>query len=44
MGEHQRINLAQGRDRFRAVVCIIMNFRFPENAGNVLDSRGTVSF
>jgi len=21
-----------------------MNFRFPENAGNVLDSRGTVSF
>jgi len=31
------INLAQGRDRYWAVVCVIMNLWVPENMGNVLD-------
>jgi len=32
------IELAQDRDRWWAIVTPIMNLRFPQNAGNFLDS------
>jgi hypothetical protein len=33
-----RIELAQDRNRWRALVDVIMNLRFPENVGNFLTS------
>jgi len=39
-----RINLAQDRDKRRALVNTIMNLRVPQNAGNFLASCGTASF
>jgi hypothetical protein len=38
------IDLAQERDRRRAVVNAVMNLRFPQNAGNFWTIRGPVSF
>jgi hypothetical protein len=32
------IDMAQDRDRWRAVVSAVMNLRFPQNAGNLLTS------
>jgi len=39
-----RIALARVMDRWPALVNAVMNFRVPQNAGNFLTSRGTVSF
>jgi len=32
------VDLAQGRDRWRTLVNVVMNLRVPENAGNFLTS------
>jgi hypothetical protein len=37
-GSMDWIDLAQGRDRWRAVGSAVMNIRVPQNAGNFLTS------
>jgi len=44
MGVIDRIDVAQGRDRRRAVMKAVMNVRVPYNSRNFFTSCGTVSF
>jgi hypothetical protein len=43
-GSMDWINLAQDRDRWRALVYTVMKLRVPLNAGNFLSSSGRFSF
>ena len=38
------IDLAQDRNRLRALVNVVMNLRVPQNAGDFLTTSGHVSF
>jgi hypothetical protein len=40
----ERIDLAEDRDRWPAIVNAVMNLRIPQNAGNSLTSWEPVSF
>jgi hypothetical protein len=44
VGAYYWIQLAQDRDRWRAIVNAAMNLRFPYNSGNFLTSCKPVSF
>jgi len=44
IGDVHCIDVAQDRDRWRAVVSAVMHLRFPQNTGNVLTGRGPVIF
>ena len=43
-GDINWIELAQGRDRWRALVIAVMNLRVPQNAGNFLTRGEPVRF
>jgi hypothetical protein len=43
-GDVDWIDLAQDRDRWRALVYTVMYLRVPKNAGNFLSSSGRFSF
>jgi hypothetical protein len=39
-----RIHLGQNKDKWQALVNTVMKFGVPQNVGNYLTSRGTISF